>query len=413
MAEPAIIIRGAGVASALGLTSLDWGRATPAFESRPLGTAGAPVTVAPLAADAEASLKLLRAEADMRPLDRATLLAVLAARQATRAAGWDAQPDLETAAPLGVAIGSSRGATGRLESDHARFLDTGTTPAATSPLTTPGHLASAVARDLGRGVRDQAGPSIGAVISHAATCSSAVQALGTAWAWLHAGLADTFLAGGTEAPLTPFTIAQMRAVGIYSRLAPDAWPCRPAALPAEGTIPTNTFVLGEGAAIFALERGLASAGEVIVAAVGFGFERAASKTGITPAGEHFQQAMRQALRLAALNPAEVDAVVLHAPGTAAGDAAELAAVRAVFGSYRPELLTPKWLLGHTLGASAALSLDFARWLITTGTTVSLPPLPYPNSLVGALGPPQRERRVVVVNAAGFGGSAGCVVLRRV
>lgn len=390
----AIIIRGWGNVSALGSAAEPLPNLRPAFVNRAFGSAGEMVAVAALPPDAEEQLLALRHESDLRALDRAALLGIMAARQARHRAGWP-QPD--EAALIGIAIGSSRGATGRLEADHAQFLAGGHTAPSTSPLTTPGHLASVVARDL-------AG-TVGAVIGQSSTCSSAFQALGTAIAWLRAGMADRFLAGGTEAPLTPFTVAQMRAVGIYSALDAADYPCRPLHLtPA----PANTFVLGEGAAIFALERGIARPGDLVVAAVGFGFERAASKTGITPDGQHFQQAMGQALQLVGHHPAEIDAVVLHAPGTIAGDAAELAAVRTVFGPHRPEVLSNKWLLGHTLGASAALSLDFACRLLRH-PTCALPALPYPSRFATESGP-ERPRRRILVNAAGFGGSAASVLI---
>lgn len=277
----------------------------------------------------------------------------------------------------------------------------------TSPLTTPGNLASAVAHDF-------LGADGGPVVSHSSTCSSALQALGTGLAWLRAGLADRYLAGGTEAPLTAFTVAQLRAVGIYSDLTANDFPCRPGWAPPDGAPAPNTFVLGEGAAVFALERARPQAGDVLLTAVGFGLERAPSRTGITPTGQHFQQAMHRALTLARLTPTDVDAIVLHAPGTTAGDAAELAAIAAVFGPAQPELLTGKHLTGHTLGASAALSLHYALWLLRAAPEV-LPPLPYPNRLDslspgGAVRPPRRR---VLVNAAGFGGNAACALVELV
>ena len=167
-------------------------------------------------------------------------------------------------------------------------------------------------------------------------------------------------------------------------------------------------MLGEGAAVFALERAVPRPGDLVLRAVGFGFERAASRTGITPTGEHFQQAMRQALRLAGRGPAEVDAIVLHAPGTIAGDAAELAAVRAVFDDDLPALLSNKWLLGHTLGAAGALSLDFALWLLRNPLAPAPGP-PYAGFLTETA-VPLRARRCVLVNAAGFGGNAACALV---
>ncbi|WP_240731752.1 beta-ketoacyl synthase N-terminal-like domain-containing protein [Hymenobacter radiodurans] len=248
--------------------------------------------MASVPADAEAAINSLRhAHAPFRQFDRTVLLALLAARQAAAEAGWSA-PQADS---LGVSIGSSRGATGRTEQFHADFLADGVVAAAASPLTTLGNVASWVAYD--------AGAIGGAALSHSSTCSSAFQALGNAVAWLRAGLADRFLAGGTEAPLTDFTLAQMHALGIYSSFAPQEWPCRP------GAGAPSTFVLGEGAAVFALERvsraalaaeqtTTASTPQLQLESVGFGFEAIPSKTGLSPDGQHFQTAMRQALRQA-------------------------------------------------------------------------------------------------------------------
>ncbi len=397
----AIIIRGAGAVSALGFAAAtDYAAAQPAFSVRDFLPPGIRLPVAAVPAEVETALTTLRTELALRVLDRAALLAVLAARQAMAAAGWiSAGLDSSSAPPITIGIGSSRGATGRLEEAYAGFLTDGRTGPSTSPLTTPGNLAAAVAHDLlGRG------GAVGAAVSHSSTCSSALQALGTGLAWLKAGLADRYLAGGTEAPLTSFTVAQLRAVGIYSGLDAVEGPCRPGQAGASA----NTFVLGEGAAVFALERAVPRADETVLSAVGFGFEQAASRTGITPNGHHFQQAMRQALRLAGRAPAEVDAIVLHAPGTLAGDAAELAAVRAVFGPAQPALLSNKWLLGHTLGAAGALSLEFALWLLNNPLEPAPAPA-YAGFLTAATAPP-RPRRCVLVNAAGFGGNAACAVM---
>jgi 3-oxoacyl-(acyl-carrier-protein) synthase len=393
-----ILIRGRGSVSALGLggkfsaTSL-----LPAFSSRTTGSRLLPVASLPTAAE-DAVATLRQSHASYRQLDRTVLLALLAARQATTQAGWAASEK----ADVGVSIGSSRGATSRLEQFHAEFLADGVVTAAASPLTTLGNVASWVAYD--------AGAIGGAALSHSSTCSSAFQALGNAVAWLRAGLAERFLAGGAEAPLTDFTLAQMHALGIYSTFAPQQWPCRP------GAGSPSTFVLGEGAAVFALERVSRAAlraepaSEVLspqfqLESVGFGFEPIPSKTGLSPDGQHFQTAMRQALRQANCPPEAVDALVLHSPGTPAGDAAERRAVEAVFTAENaPQLVSNKWLVGHTLGASAALSLEFALQILTHQTW---PALPFATYLAPA---PTRPIRRVLVNAAGFGGNASSALV---
>ncbi|MCC3158488.1 beta-ketoacyl-ACP reductase [Hymenobacter sp. 15J16-1T3B] len=398
---PAVVIRGWGSASALGV-------AFDAAAPYPFGPDAhhAGLAVAALPPAAEAAVEALRrSRPAYRALDRSVLLALLTARQAVAQAGWsvaaDSTPALLPAAAepatLAVSIGSSRGATERLEAFHAEFLRTGSAAPAASPLTTLGNVASWVADELG---------GAQAAISHSSTCSTALQALGNAVAWLRAGLAQRFVAGGTEAPLTAFSLAQMQAVGIYSTLPAADWPCRP------GAGGASTFVLGEGAAVLALEAVPAEQlrpGDLVLESVGFGFEATGTKTGLTPDGRHFQQAMRQALQLAGLAPADIDLAVLHSPGTRAGDAAEQAALAAVFGADLPACTSNKWLLGHTLGASGALSVAWALELLRRQ---ELPPaLPFASWLNEH--PLRRPARRVFINAAGFGGNAACALVRRV
>jgi 3-oxoacyl-(acyl-carrier-protein) synthase len=406
------------------------------FQTKVVSTHNFPVAQLPAAAET-AVAALQRTHPAYRQLDRTVLLALLAARQATAEAGWTSETSgitivdqsasvsalvsdtslVETVlsndssatqpsttnhqqSAIAVSIGSSRGATERLEQFHAGFLADGMVPAAASPLTTLGNVASWVAFDVGS--------TDGTALSHSSTCSSAFQALGNAVAWLRAGMATRFLAGGTEAPLTDFTLAQMHALGIYSPFDATEWPCRP------GAGRPSTFVLGEGAAVFALEKVSASAlaaepstkPRFVLEGVGFGFEAIASKTGLSPDGQHFQLAIRHALQQAGRVPAEVDAVVLHSPGTPAGDASERAALRAIFGEELPPLLSNKWLLGHTLGASAALSLDFALHVLETQ---QWPSAPFATDLAQAAPHPVRR---ILVNAAGFGGNAASVLVSK-
>jgi 3-oxoacyl-(acyl-carrier-protein) synthase len=175
-------------------------------------------------------------------------------------------------------------------------------------------------------------------------------------------------------------------------------------------------VLGEGAAVFALEKisqqtllkekaASASAPLFQLESVGFGFEAIPSKTGLSTDGQHFQTAMRQALRQANCPPDAVDALVLHSPGTPAGDAAERRAVEVIFGTENaPQLVSNKWMVGHTLGASAALSLEFALQILTHQTW---PAPPFNTYLDPATTRPIRR---VLVNAAGFGGNAASALV---
>ena len=158
--------------------------------------------VSKLTVDAEQELIQLQQE-DQRykRLDRSVLMAMLSGRQCIQSAAWQD-------GDYGINIGSSRGATGLFENYHQEFLDNQRVHPLTSPTTTLGNIASWVGQDShNSGIR----------FSHSITCSTALHALLNGIAWLDSGMSSRFLIGGSEAPLTPFTINQMQAVKLYSK----------------------------------------------------------------------------------------------------------------------------------------------------------------------------------------------------
>ncbi|QMU27490.1 beta-ketoacyl synthase N-terminal-like domain-containing protein [Adhaeribacter radiodurans] len=351
-----------------------------------------PAPAAALSPETEDHVTALRQENKMyKNLDRTVLLAMHAARQAITQAGWHAENE------IAVNIGSSRGATGLMEQYLEDFRNNpAQLSSQTSPTTTLGNISSWVANDL---------QTEGPVISHSVTCSTALQAIANGFAWLQSGMATRFLAGAAEAPLTPFTVAQMQAIGIYAKEPVHNYWCRP--LNAEKQ---NTFVLGEGAALFALERNSENQltiDSILLEAIGFGFEKITSKTGISREGLNFQKAMGGALQQLPAYDQTIDAIVLHAPGTAAGDAAEITAIKAVFGENIPVLTSNKLLIGHTLGASAALSLEYALWILENQKILKFP---YP-VFIPEQQNPKVIRRVLLL-AAGFGGNASALIIRK-
>ncbi len=388
------MVRGVGSVSGLGGSPEEvrasYASGRTAFSTLP--SLGSDTPVSPLSPSAEALLQaLLLQNPTYASLDRSVQLAILASRQAVAQAGWK----MGEGDSVGINIGSSRGATGLYEQFHADFLqnpEKRLSPGV-SPSTTLGNVASWVANDL---------QADGPLISHSVTCSTALQAFANGVAWLKAGMAKRFLVGGAEAPLTPFTLAQMKAIGIYSRFAAHDHPCRPL------NLERNTFVLGEGAAVFALERmtqaqieNLHLANAIAVEAVGMGYERSPSKTGISADGQHFQRAMREALAQASLMPRDIDAIVLHAPGTKAGDAAEVQAIESIFGAASPAYFSNKNLIGHSLGASGALSTEMALYVLCQTNIPSI----FSSTLA-------RAPRRILINAAGFGGNAVSVLLTK-
>lgn len=325
-------------------------------------------------------LVLRQSNYNYRHLDNSVLYAILAARKAILAAGW-------VHGEFGLNIGSSRGATELFEKYHSDFIKTGTTGVYTSPATTLGNIASWVAQDL---------KSTGPDISHSITCSTALHAVLNGVAWLRSGMADKFLVGGSEAPLTPFTIAQMQGMKIYSSLEGN-YPCRALDLDKKG----NTMVLGEGAAMACLEVGKSHNAIAYIEGVGYATEQLQHSASLSANAECLQRSMRMALK--DTDTAEVDAVVMHAPGTVKGDLSEYRAVQEVFGENLPQLTTNKWKIGHTFGASGLMSLELAVLMLQHNRFIGSP---FYMQEAG------RDMKKVLVNAVGFGGNAVSVLVTK-
>lgn len=292
-----------------------------------------------------------------------------------------------------IFIGSSRGATGLTEKMHEEFLQVHSVPSFCSPGTTAGAIASACGQTLARN-------SI--VDTHSMTCVSSHSALLNGIAWLEAGMVKTVIGGGVEACITPFTVAQMAALGIYSKSeSSDPYPCRPLA-----STNGSSFTLGEGAALFRLDHTdtklprETNAALGYISGFGFSYEKIESPTGID--GDAIYRAMERACK----GRRPPDAIVVHATGTVKGDQAELDAIHRLFHGTPPLLVSNKWLWGHTLGASGAMNVVHALAMLKYQELFGSPPyLANENSPSGPI-------ESVLINAAGFGGVSASLLIKR-
>lgn len=325
--------------------------------------------------------QLQNSDAKYRHLDKSVLYAIYVARQVAKKSGWTNQDT------FGINIGSSRGATELFEKYHTEFINTNKVSTLASPTTTLGNISSWVANDL---------QSTGPEISHSITCSTSLHALLNGVAWMQAGMVDKFLIGGSEAPLTPFTIAQIQALNIYSKQQDD-YPCKAFDLDKK----QNTMVLGEGASVIALEVDKNQKALAYIEGMGYATEILEHNISISTEADCFQKSIKMALQNTPLE--EVDAIVMHAPGTIKGDLSEFNAIKKVFGSQIPFLTTNKWKLGHTFGASGLLSLELGLLMIQNQEAISIP-----------FYPQEKPKKInkVVINAVGFGGNAVSILISK-
>ena len=315
-----------------------------------------------------------------KSLDKSVLYAMAASRKAINNAGWT-HKDI-----FGINIGSSRGATDLFEKHYQDYLKTGKAQTLASPTTTLGNISSWVAHDL---------QSSGPEISHSITCSTALHAVLNGVAWLRGGMADKFLVGGSEAPLTDFTIAQMRALKIYSN-STEEYPNR--ALDLEKK--QSTMILGEGAGVCCLEIGKKENALAYIEGIGYATEILEHNISISAEATCFQKSMKMALQNTDLS--EVDVIVMHAPGTIKGDLTEYKAIEKIFGESLPLLTTNKWKIGHTFGASGILSVELAILMMQHNRFIGVPFAEAQKQI--------KPIKKVLINAVGFGGNAVSVLL---
>ncbi len=356
--------------------------------------------VAPLSLSARLKVDELRAsDSKYKKLDDSVLFAMVASRMAVKQSGW------ENTAEFGINMGSSRGATKLFEQYHSEYLETGISSTLSSPTTTLGNISSWVSHDLG---------ATGPEISHSITCSTGLHSVLNGVAWLNSGMATKFLVGASEAPLTNFTIAQMKALKIYAK-APESntgsvvdiltvversrnYPCQALNLKKE----YNSMILGEAASVACLETGVVKNALAIIDGVGYATEILKHNTSISANAVCFQKSMKMAL--GDFDIAEVDAIVMHAPGTIKGDSSEYSAIKEVFGDDMPQLTTNKWKIGHTFATSGMLNLELAVLMLQHNKMITVPFI--------EVKPSSRNIKKILVNAVGFGGNAVSILVSK-
>lgn len=339
--------------------------------------------VAPLSDEnAELIEHLRKSDSKYKSLDSSVLMAIWTSRQAIAQANWKEKRD------FGINIGSSRGATTLFENHFKEFLETGKAQTLASPTTTLGNISSWVAHDL---------QSQGPELSHSITCSTGLHAVLNGIAWLKAGMADSFLVGGSEAPLTPFTIAQMKAMKIYASNSASDYPCR--AMDYEKT--RNSMVLGEGAAAVCLELGKRENALAYITGIGYATEILKHSVSVSAEADCFKKSIKMALKNT--NIEKVDVIVMHAPGTLKGDSSEYKAIQHIFRESLPMLTTNKWKTGHTFATSGLLSMELALLMMQKNQFVGVPFAEKQNQ--------KKDIKTVLINSVGFGGNAVSILMQ--
>jgi len=334
---------------------------------------------------------------DARRADRVEQFALAAAAEAFAQAGNITADKTR----FGTIFATGIGGLGTLEEQVAILLEKG--PRRVSPFLVPMMMANASGAAISMRYGLQ-GPNE----TICTACAASSHAIGYAARLIAYGTCDAVATGGSEAAATPTSMAGF---GNMTALSSSG-----TSKPFDTT--RDGFVMGEGAAVFILERydlaekrGATILGEILGAASN---ADAYHITAPAPGGIGAQACMRNALIDAELTPEDIAHINAHGTSTPLNDAAEGLAMAEVFGTSRPIVTSTKGVTGHALGAAGALEaaavlLSFEKKLIppTAGTT-ELDPALNIDLVLGA--PRPWTPGPTMSNNFGFGGHNGSVII---
>jgi 3-oxoacyl-[acyl-carrier-protein] synthase II len=344
----------------------------------------------------------------IKMLDRFAALGVSSAKMALD----DSALDLDKINPekVGVCVGSGLGGVLFHEEQMIAMNDLGLRKA--NPLgvvkVMPNAINSHISVELGL-----KGPNL--TISTA--CSSGAHSIGGAFNLIRYGKAEVMIAGGAEAPLTPFTFSAYNSLRVMSRK--NDYPekaSRPFDKERDG------FVLAEGAGFVILEEmslALSRGADIYSEVIGYGMNSSAYHVVIpNPEGKDMSAVMSLAIEDAGIKKRDIDYINAHGTATRANDLAETKAIKDAFGdyAYKIPISSTKSMTGHTIGAAGAIGVVASSLAVKSQI---IPPTinyetPDPDCDLDYVPNVAREGKLnyALINSFGFGGSNASLIIKK-
>ncbi len=347
-------------------------------------------------------------EKEARRMDRFIQFSMYAAREAIEDSGVldsDVDPDL-----IGVYVGAGIGGVTTIEATTIHKEKHGVRRI--SPFYIPMSIINMAAGNISIsfGLR---GPNLAVTTA----CTTGTHAIGDAARLIQYGDADAMVAGGTEAAITPTSVAGFANARALSRRNDD-----PEAASRPWDLGRDGFVIGEGAGVVVLEE-MESAkrrgARIYAELTGFGLSGDAHHvTAPSPDGNGAVRCMTNALRSGKTNPDDIDYINAHGTSTPQGDIAETMAVKKLFGDHAYDLAvsSSKSMVGHLLGAAGGVEAIYTILAIhhqVAPPTINLDD-PDPQCDLDYVPHTAREMKIdgALSNSFGFGGTNGTLAFRQ-
>ena len=311
---------------------------------------------------------------------------------------------------VGVYIGSGIGGFEVIEREHKTLLEHG--PRRISPFFIPATIIN-----LASGYVSIRTGAKGPNSATATACTTSAHSIGDSFRIIQHGDADVMICGGAEAVISPMGVggfAAMRALSTRNDEPERA--SRPWDKARDG------FVVGEGAGILILEEleiAKRRGARIMAEMVGYGMSADAYHVTAPPEnGDGAYRVMRNALRDAGLEPAQIDYINAHGTSTELGDRIETVAIKRCFGdhAYKVAVSSTKSMTGHLLGGAGGLEAGITVMAIRDQVA---PPTtnyetPDPECDLDYVPNHARPMRIehALSNSFGFGGTNGALIFKR-
>ena len=345
---------------------------------------------------------------EARRMDRYSQFAIAAAKMAADDAKLNTEEiDCDQ---FGVCIGSGIGGLETLEAQHNVLMEKG--PGRISPFLVPMMISNMAAGNISIALNAK-GPNTTIVTA----CASSTNAIGEAFKIIQRGDADLMMTGGTEAPITPLSVAGFCAAKTMSTRNDD-----PKAASRPFDKDRGGFVMGEGAGILLieeLEHAKKRGAKIYAEVVGYGASGDAYHiTAPHPEGDGAFRAMKMAVKDAGIDATEIDYINAHGTSTELNDKLETLAIKKLLkeDAYKVAISSTKSMTGHLLGAAGAIEAIACVMAITESV---VPPTinyttPDPECDLDYVPNTARKMEVnyAMSNSLGFGGHNATILLKK-
>lgn len=346
---------------------------------------------------------------EARRMDRFIQFAVASAGLSLEDSGLDLKKvDLTR---VGVSVGSGIGGVQTMEEQARVLMEKG--PKRVSPFLVPMMITN-----MASGCVSIAFGAKGPNTTLVTACATSTHSVGDAYRILQRGDADVMFAGGSEAAITPLSVAGFCASrALSTRNDEPQKASRPFDAQRDG------FVMGEGAAVLimeTLEHAYARDARIYAEVCGFGMSGDGYHiTAPDPQGDGAARCMANALADAGMEPGDIDYINAHGTSTPMNDKLETMAMKKVFKelSKKIPVSSTKSMIGHLLGAAGGAELVAS--MLSMQHSIIHPTINYENPdpecdldyVPGVYR--DAEIKACLSNSFGFGGTNASLIIRRV